>query len=93
MKEQLGLLQAQTRQQAAIISQMNLGGVPIPTASPAELDWYTVHEKHLMAIRMLTQASQEAKTGLELLLKNAPIIQDVTLLLKDAAKVSDDRSK
>lgn len=86
-------LQAQTRQQAALISQMNLGGIPIPTASPSELDWYTVHEKHQMALRMLTQASQEAKTGIELLLKNAPILQEVTLLLKDSGKISEERGK
>ena len=92
MKEQVAHLQAQNRQQAAIIQQMNLGGVPIPNSAPAELDWFSVHEKHQLAMRMLSQASQEAHTGLELLTKNAPVLAEVLSLLKDVGKISDERS-
>lgn len=92
-KEQVRQLQAQTRQQAAIIQQMNLGGIPIPTATSAELDWYTVHEKHQLAIRMLTQATQEAKAGLDLILKNGQALTEVAILLKDISKVSEERSR
>lgn len=91
-KEQLAQSQAQNRQQAAIIQQMNMGGVPIPNASPADLDWYSIQEKHQIAMRMLSQASQEAHKGLELLTKNAPVLVEVLSLLKDAGKISEDRS-
>lgn len=86
-------LQAQTRQQAAIIEQMNRGGVPIPTATPTDLDWFAVHEKHQIAVRMLAQASQDAKTGLDLLLKNAPVLTELALLLKDVGRVSESNSR
>lgn len=92
LKEQLAHSQAQNRQQAAIIQQMNHGGVPIPNASPADLDWYSVHEKHQLAMRMLSQASQEAHTGLELLTKNAPVLVEVLSLLRDVGKISDERA-
>lgn len=92
-QEQVRQLQAQTRQQAAIITQMNHGGVPIPTATPSELDWHTVNEKHKIAIQLLTQASQEAKTGLDLILKNAPVLSEVALMLRDLGRISEDRAR
>lgn len=93
MRDQVAQLQTQNRQQAAIISQMNLGGIPIPNIAPAELDWHTVQEKHQLAVRMLTQASQEAQTGLELLTKNVPVLADLASLLKDLGKISDERTR
>ena len=92
-QEQVRQLQAQNRQQAAVIEQMNLGGVPIPTASAAELDWFSIQQKHKLALRMLSHASQEATAGLELLMKNAPVLNDVALLLRDINRISDDRSR
>jgi multidrug resistance efflux pump len=93
LQEQVRQLQAQTRQQAAVIEQMNMGGIPIPSAAPSDLDWFTVQQKHKMAMRMLSQASQEANTGLELLIKNAPVLNEVALLLRDLGRISDDRSR
>lgn len=92
-REQMAQLHVQNRQQAAIIQQMNLGGVPIPNTSPTELDWYSIQEKHQLAMRMLSQASQEARAGLELLTKNAPVLVEVLSILKDVGKVSDERAQ
>jgi hypothetical protein len=90
--EQVAQLQAQNRQQAALIAQMNHSGIPIPTTSAADLDWYTIQEKHKTASRLLLQASQEAKSGIDLLLKNAPVLAEVAQMLKDLGRISEEKT-
>ena len=93
VKEQLSQLQAQNRQQAQIITQMNLGGVPIPAGSAEDIDWQIVQEKHQIAARLLSQASQEAKSGIDLLLKNAPVLAEVAQMLKDIGRITEERTR
>jgi len=56
--------------------------------STSDVDWNIVREKSQLAMSMMSKSAQEAKAGLQMLMKNASVFADVSQLLKDIDRIA-----
>jgi len=65
------------------------GGAPMYVPpGVVDVDWNIVREKSNLAMSLLSKAAQEAKMGLQMLLKNSSVFSEVAQILKDIDRIS-----
>jgi hypothetical protein len=57
-------------------------------ASPNDVSWHAIKEKSSLAMQILQKTAHEAKTGIDLLLRNAHVFNQVAQLLKDVDRAA-----